>query len=78
MTSSNSPATPLFKKRHYEWIAETIRTLDTSRYVTRYVYLYPKMIRHSISKAFAEQLAKDNPKFDIDKFYTAIDNGDTP
>lgn len=58
----------MFQRRHYEWIARTIKSaFPGPSYAEE---------RYRAAHEFAKQLRQDNPRFDTARFLAACDTGD--
>ncbi len=58
---------PLFSKRHYEWLARHLRDeLSSCEVTSQYHQSMYFTIRH-----LAQQLQRDNPRFDSERFIIA-------
>ncbi len=51
----------MFSKRHYEWLAQFVKTDDCMAYDTGY----------RVALALADRLKQDNPAFNRSRFLTA-------
>lgn len=63
--------TDLFQKRHYEWLAETIKNLDLQEDVFLIDPQTTKALRVRIAMEFANALKGSNPGYDKQRFLDA-------
>lgn len=63
--------TNLFQKRHYEWLAETIKNLDIRADAHTGVSGLDEIIRERIAHEFAKALKGTNPNYDYQRFMDA-------
>ena len=61
LSNDHSSKKPIFSKRHYEFIADVLRDLEA---VSR---------PQDVVVKFTKALARDNPKFDADRFHDWVD-----